>query len=246
MEYAPRHIVDANYILWKRQQELLDLAQDLFSILTSIVRTRNTSRIEFHRGFCSEVRIPLEDYLQVDDQIPGILPRFRLCVTGVSRDPIAFLASRFLECVTSITFVYPRLTWPGLFTLGDSSLYTYLISGLPRLVRLDQLDLSYSDLIDESLRILDLGSCASLVDLRLAFNQITDTGVTYVLNSGVLQQLRYFNLSHNPITNHSAFELADHLGRSSNLKHLVIRNTYINRAGQQALLSRLGSRVDLF
>jgi uncharacterized protein (TIGR02996 family) len=245
IEIGPRDVVDANWKLWHRQQELLDDHPDQFWAGP----LQNVSRIntEFQRGFLSQVNVDVAWFCEHDDWLNTLLPKPRILVSDVAARFDDFLRSPALEIVQGINVFFSAFDEEIVAArVGDSALYPLLMEAMPRLVRLQELDLRECYIHDAGLSFFELGSLPKLRSVNLEHNELTDLGIVYLINLGLLQRLEVINLSHNPLTDQSAFELADRLGRSTRLKHLVLRNTNITSAGQSALLSRFGSRVDLF
>jgi uncharacterized protein (TIGR02996 family) len=244
LEVGPREIVDANYRLWKRQQELMD--SHYLALMGQLAYQYSSAQVTLSRGFVSEVHLDVHQFVQNEVPLARLLPRPLIRVRHVTLDITGFLCSSSLELVTAITLLDPRATvQPELFQ-GDSGLYPLLSEALPRLIRLQELNLSGCGLGDDGMRFFELAEFPQLRNIDLTLNNVSDEGVIYLLNRGLLQRLEIIVLTGNPIGDQCAIELADRLGRSTKLRHLNLRATHIQRQGQQALLSRFGSRVDLF
>jgi uncharacterized protein (TIGR02996 family) len=225
--------------LWQRQAELL--ASHQADLLGPLADLSGGAWIDFNRGFPAEVKISVHAFLDLGAVLAAARPRPRVRVIHVASDPAGFLGSPHLGCVTEIGGYAPELE--------DESF------GLP-----DDWDVLFASAHFERLEVLDLEGCGigdwfadyfrsfslpALVELDLTYNQITDAGVTELLNCRLPRKLI---LGGNPITDQGAIELANRLADSP-VEYLNLRRTLIGQPGHAALLrtfDRVGKKVDLF
>jgi len=245
-ETLPRVLQNRYVDLWKRQQELLDNHRaELLGRLTCL---REAEGYEFRRGFVSEMRTSVPELCANWDTIGFALPVPRVALIdwrGLVRD--------VLGCGE-----------PAPLPVGSYELVSALVSRGPGLEdetrlepltdphdwpRLEQLDASGCRLGDADVGVLlRAKSFTVLADLDFSRNDLTDVGVSALLDSGLTRQLQRLILSGNPISDDAAIALAERwpTGDADKLKSLDLRFTNIGQRGQQALLRRFGGRVDLF
>ena len=108
------------------------------------------------------------------------------------------------------------------------------------------LDLSRNLMGEAGLRAVPWGGFAPLVKLKLSHNALGDAAVIHLLNTGVLRRVEELDLRANELTDQSAYELADRLGKTSPVRSLRLQSNRLAAPGQNALLERFGGRVELF
>jgi uncharacterized protein (TIGR02996 family) len=238
-ETLPRAVLNRHVNLFQRQQELLD--HHRAELLWPLVLPGDI-RVEFRRGFVSVVEMQIEHFLHFGDPIVSLRPLPALRVLGVMRRLGEFLRAPHLEAVAHVG-AYSR-TSASTIEWSDDGLE--ILRGVRRLGRLESVDLEGCGLTDLFCDLIYNFSLPRVSDLDMSSNQITDEGVINLLRSDWPGRLRRLILGGNPIGDQGAIELADRWPRDSKLENLNLRFTNIGQAGQQALLARFGSKVDLF
>jgi hypothetical protein len=197
--------------------------------------------IEFDRGFLARVRLPVDEFLTHAAALDAAVPRIRVRVTELAADPTGFARCQHLGCVVGISgrtarvFVDRLGVWP---TREDME----FVRG--RLSRLEVLDLKECGVGDWFGDVFSWFDFPPLTELDLSNNQITDAGVSGLIECHLPKRLI---LAGNPITDRAATELAGWLATSP-VQHLDLRGTLIGRAGTDALhaaCTRDGKIVDL-
>eukprot|EP00058_Branchiostoma_floridae_P003830 XP_002589318.1 hypothetical protein BRAFLDRAFT_77771 [Branchiostoma floridae] len=105
---------------------------------------------------------------------------------------------------------------------------------LPPLPNLEEIDLSYNDISDESVSDLaeGLGSCQKLKKVNLSHNKLSDRGDFLPR----LPNLEEIDLSCNDISDESVSDLAEGFGSCQNLKHVLLTSNTISNKGALLLL----------
>lgn len=241
-ETLPRAAVNVFSHLWKRQQEILDDHRDeLLGPLTGVVGWHEA---EFRRGFLNDITLSAELFGTHGEAVARLVPLPERVEVTYAADWFALfqLNADWLNAVTHLRMSSRDDDIPDLTDPEDIPMMREACGWL-RLRSLDLENCQYgADLPD-----LFAAPCfPALADLDLSFNDLTDAGVTALLNTGVPQRLKRLVLGGNPIGDQAAMELADRLGGSTVLENLNLRMTDIGPAGQAALLARLGGKMDLF
>ena len=246
-ETLPRVLQNRYVDVWIRNQELIDAHR--VELLGPLAALPNTERIEFRRGFLSELSLDAERFLQHADYIATLKPRPEVAVwdaahwllQGQLRDATS------AAVITSLRMQSDRR--PELVAVDALSLHMWLTDSDPW-VRLRELNLGGCGIGDEGLRQIVYDHEAdlpALTRLDLSGNGITDDGVLSLVNSALWPRLKDLVLGGNPIGDRAATTLAG--APPSGLEHLNLRFTAIGQPGQpgqQALLRRFGGRIDLF
>ena len=229
--------------LYKRQQELLD------DHMTELLEPHSGSLMEypprFARGLLSELTFSAWEYLSEGTAVACLLPPPAVTLTGFAVDGYQFGSHPNREALALVVRIEMQLK-------GTRETYEWDPEAMSLLGRMSDWPQLHTLLMegcrttDEGVRRLAAMPPPALTDLDLSQNDLTDAGVVALLDSGLLGRLRRLILGGNPLTDQSAFELADRLGDSTTLEHLNLRFTNIGPAGQQAILARFGGRVDLF
>jgi uncharacterized protein (TIGR02996 family) len=257
-ETLPRVLQNRHVDVWKRNQELIDHHwDDILGPPADVLRT--AARVEFRRGFVSEVTVSLREFAHPDTgrALAALTPLPRV-VASASVDSVR----RFLGFDPSQWFPESRPDWPRHVvsavrtepagdTDGDDEWGTYTPDLQPfTWPRLDELDISGCRLGNENVAVLlQRGGFPALVDLDLSGNDLTDAAVWPLLfGSGLARQLTRLILGGNPITDFGARLLAEQwpAGADDRLKELNLRFAAIGQPGHQALTARFGGRVVLF
>jgi uncharacterized protein (TIGR02996 family) len=243
-ETLPRVLQNRYVDVWKRNQELIDHHRD--ELLGPLARLPDTVRIEFRRGFVSELALDAERYLKHIHDIAALKPRPEVAV----RDAGHWLVRGHLwgepsaSLITALHMQSDRR--PDPVAVEATTLRMWLSESGP-LARLRELHLEGCRTGDEGLRELVFeheADLPALTHLDLSGNGITDGGVVSLVNSPLWSRLKDLVLGGNPIGDPAAFALAE--APASALQHLNLRFTEIGPLGQQALLPRFGGRIDLF
>ncbi len=257
-ETLPRVLQNRYVDLWKRNQELLDNHRD--ELLGSLAALPKDTKIEFRRGFVSEVTS--EGVHARHDLWPRLIatrPLPRLTITRYPswvREFLGFSIPFVLE-----TWQHHRDIVSAIRTIPDdeeedeeTNFFDDRRAGRVDLhpwkwPRLEQLDISGCRLGNaNAAALLRTESFPVLTDIDLSGNELTDFGVTFLLDSGLPRQLKRLILGGNPITDQGAIALVQRWPKrdADKLEHLNLKFTDIGVAGQQALLTRFGGKVDLF
>jgi hypothetical protein len=173
--------------------------------------------------------------------IASVKPRPKISVTSVGSRLSRFILSPHLDCVTKIS-VRSGETGSMAFWPDESQLF----AAIRRLTGLEVLDLEGCEI---GKMYWDQGfdfPLTALVDLDLSHNEITDAGVSNLIRSGLLGQLKRLILGGNPIGDEGASDLAHFWPQENRIAYLNLRFTNIGPRGQQALLNRFGGKIDLF
>lgn len=240
LDAAAISVRNAHVHLWRRQQDLLEYHRhELLGSLADVIKPLDAV---FERGFLTEITLAARAFVANAACLSQWRPRPVIRVTGaaeamplLSNCPDAYVIS-CLEMRSS------RSSW-GL-PLDDDN--------FPRLFRqakhwsLRRLDLSGCFLSDPAIDQLVEPDQPHwpLNDLDLSWNEFTDSGVRRLVESPLFPRLERLSLEANiMLTNDSARLLAAAAGQ---LKHLNVSRTSITGTGQQLLLSRKGTKIDLF
>ena len=183
----------------------------------------------------------MADFLAHGAALDAARPRPHVRVNQVAADLSGFLRSPHLGCVTEIGVYVPGVDdalweWPALDDVPDAA---------RKFTRLEVLDLEGCGIGDWFAETFSGFDFPALVKLDLANNNITDVGVSDLLNCRLPRELI---LGGNPITDQGAIEMADRLGGSA-VEYLNLRRTHVGLDGYRALLNRYqqgGRKVDLF
>jgi uncharacterized protein (TIGR02996 family) len=245
-ETLPRVLLNRHVDLFKRNQELIDNHRE--ELLGPLAKLPDTVKVEFHRGFISELTVDFEQLLNLQpEQFLRRGPFPEITVTDVAWwlhqvEPFA----RELYWVSAIEMQSARRSEP--ITLDRFEVAEGFAFNGP-FDRLRSLNL-------EGCRTGDIGAGAiagtayfdhfpGLIDLDLSNNEITDDGVEALVASPLWPRLRSLVLGGNPISDLGAETLANAAG-TSRLEHLNLRFTDIGQPGHQALTAHFGGRVQLF
>lgn len=240
-EGLPRAELNQYVDLYKRNQELIDNHRaELLGPLAVLPR----EGVEFHRGFASELSMPVDTFLAHAALFPTLRPLPNVRVNSLLRQLASFLACPHTGYVNALSGYAEEINDDELRYPSDSD----LIDSIERLTRLEVLDLEGCGINDLHCDLAYNFSVPSLRDLDLSNNLITDQGVFDFLSTDLPQQLARLILGGNTITDDGAIELASRwpTGDADRLEHLNLRVTGIGQAGQRALLNRFGGRVVLF
>jgi len=241
VETLPRVLVNRYVDVFKRSQDLIDDHRDeLLGPLAAL--PANSTRIEFRRGFVSQVELGVDQFLEHAGNLYLAMPQPSVRVAGVAARLGDFCASEFLGCVTHIGGYFPDIieTSPALPALE------IVHNAVNRLTRLESLDLEGCGVTDDLLGVIGNRYIPTVTDFDLSNNLITDAGVIAFAHSQYARTLRRLILGGNPITDDGAVALAEQWPADSPLQHLNLRFTDIGPRGHHALLTRFGGRVDLF
>jgi uncharacterized protein (TIGR02996 family) len=260
-EHLPRVVLNRYVSLFQRNQELID--NHRAELLGPLAGLPGKVRIEFHRGFVSEVMIRLTHLCSHYDEIRVAFPFPRI-----------ILADDISEVQSALGFLVGIAHYPGcedvvaaLRTVPGhrSGRFAGALDPFeppighrpseldpfePRVwLRLEELDISGCQLGDELVaKLLRESALPVLSDLDLSGNGLTDVAIDSLLNSSLPPQLTRLILGGNDITDAGAVALADGWpsGDNDRLEALNLRFTHIGQTGQRALLDRFGGRIDLF
>ncbi len=249
-ETLPRVIQNRYVDLWKRNQELLDGHRK--KLLGSLAKLPATVKIEFRRGFVSEITLTCDQFDTFGFAIAKTLPLPRVTVI----DTVSAVQSFVVDGVPD----GPHEIVAGIRTHPNQRDGEF--EGLPRILagndrphtsrswpRLQELDMSGCQLGHTAFSLfVHSASLPMLTDLDVSVNELFDSSVVTLLNTSLPRQLKRLILGGNALTDQAAIELADRWprGAGDQLEHLNLRFTMIGVPGQQALLARFGGRVDLF
>jgi uncharacterized protein (TIGR02996 family) len=203
-----------------------------------------TAVATWDRGFPAAVELHLDDFRNLADDLPDLLPWPRLTVTHVAADLLGFLTSPALGCVTGLRAFDAAISAVPFTGAVLDEVEPFLDAARARMAGIELLDLSGCRVTDSLIEVvLPPAAFPALADLDLSNNWLTDAGVVALLAAGVPQRVRRLSLSGNNLSDQSAFELADRLGRAARLEVLDLRDTDISADGRRALAARLGARV---
>jgi uncharacterized protein (TIGR02996 family) len=240
-ETLPRAILNRYVDLFKRNQELIDSHRA--ELLGPLASLPNDTKIEFRRGFVSEIELPVGHFLTHAATIALLKPLPRVGAKSVSSRLSDFVNCPHLECISRISAYsaefasFPGVIWPQEDALREA---------IGRLTHLEVLDLEGCGLSNQR-SVLDFDfSLPALIDLNLSLNEIGDAGVARLLRTNLPRQLKRLVLGGNPIDDEGAIELAGRWPVENELEHLNMKFTNIGPVGQQVLLERFGGKVDLF
>ncbi len=249
----PRVMLNRHVDLFRRNQELIDNHRE--ELLGPLVALPSNTKIEFQRGFVSEMSLRVMSFHQHLRGLLKRLPHPRLIIEDSLqevREILGFFVSQaywehHTHLVTGIrTLRFSFEDDPDLNTDLPASLVGLYPLHWPRVEELDISGCRLGDLNAD--KLIRYETFPTLTNLDLSENELTDTSVTTLLNSGLAAQLGRLIFGGNPIGDDGAVILAERwpTGAADKLEHLNMRLTNIGPRGQQALLNRFGGRVDLF
>jgi uncharacterized protein (TIGR02996 family) len=243
VETLPRVLLNRHVDVFRRQQELIDHHRD--ELLGPLAGLPKDVKIEFRRGFVSELTFRADRFLSHADDVALLRPTpdVRLWDVAANLNGLSSISDH-MAIVSAIEMQSPHRAFPTPLT-ADWDIET---AAWPW-DRLREMNLEGCQVGDEGLRRLIVSESLSRVsDLDLSGNDLTHAGVTALLDSVLPRQLRRLILGGNPLTNAAAIELAERwpTGADDKLEYLNLRFTGIGQPGQQALLRRFGGRIDLF
>ncbi|MGL6075613.1 MAG: TIGR02996 domain-containing protein [Fimbriiglobus sp.] len=239
LEVGPRDIIDQNVPLWRRQQEILD--DHLMELVPSFTEIRQqhflTLNARFQRGFLDDVAMSFQSFVMnaiwLDRQLVPFR-RFRVAATPGDFHQLLHLSDNRHE----------RLTELAIENMGDSEV---MLLPEPRLwPKLVGLVVTSSPYPNQDWIPFITQTMPHLRELVLPYNQMTDLDVMRWLETGFFAQLETINLAANVFGDQAALELADRFPKTNVLKSLDLRRNPMTSVGQNALLSRFGSKVTLF
>ena len=238
-----RAAADREVGLYRRQQELLD--DHLPQLLGPFAELGVAARPVFERGLLAELHLDWPRFAAAADRLAGLRPLPRVTLEARHADYEAWLTTPALETVQTLT-----LTDDAFREDEPADQPTFAEADLPaawrRFPNLRTLSLANNGVGDQGVWAIPWADLSELVDLDLSNNLLSDAGVIDLINSGLPLRLKRLVLGGNRITDQSAFELADRVGRNQGLRNLNMRHTLLSNAGQNALTTRFGGRVDLF
>ena len=237
-DHLPRAILNRYVDLFKRNQELID--DHRAELLGPLAALPPEVRVEFRRGFASEVDVRVEVFLATAAVLAAYRPYTRVRVSAVAARLADFVRCPHLGVVSELAAFAPAPQ-----SVPEES---ELLDAAARLTRLAVLDLEGCGLADWFCDLLDNFDLPALTALDLSQNALTDIGVENLLRTHHPSRLRSLILGGNDITDAGAVALAAGwpTGDADRLEHLNLRFTNIGPTGQAALLRRFGGRVDLF
>ena len=240
LELLPRHAQNAHIPKWVRQQEILD--NYLSELMGPAAGVTLIGPPVFDRGFMTEVRLHLDDFLGHAHWLAELRPVPAVKGVGFYEDYQYWSTSAHLPLITTLDLNNFRSdgVMPVDPVAVDGS------AGWRKLAGVRSVLLTRNEIADPGLRAIPWADLPALVDLDLSNNNLTDDGVIHLIGTGLPQRLTRLVLGGNPLTDQAAYELADRVGRNAGLKHLNLRHTDITSVGQAALLAKFGGRVDLF
>jgi uncharacterized protein (TIGR02996 family) len=248
-ETLPRVLQNRYVDIWKRNQELIDNHRD--DLLGPLAALPKDTKVEFRRGFVSEVQVNVDEFFRNARALLAALPLPRVVIVAPV-GPVCQLLGFVdydpgLDRMTQL--VSGMRTEPDGSDGDDDWPDAEAIYSPVSWPRLNELDVSGCRLgNDNAIALLRIETFPALYDLDLSGNDLTDAAVMPLLRSGLPRQLKRLILGGNPITDFGARLLAEQwpTGADDRLEHLNLKFTAIGQPGQQALLRRFGGRIDLF
>jgi uncharacterized protein (TIGR02996 family) len=240
-ESLSRAMLNQHVDLFKRQQELID--HHRAELLGPLAALPETLKVEFRRGFVSEIELPVGGFLPFAETIASTKPRPRVSVTQVVERLYEFIRCPQLGCVTRIA-VYSSARFTNPPPPPDNDVILDSLNA--KFTSLESLDLEGCGINDQDFDLIYNYHLPALVDLDLSNNTISDVGVVDLLRTSLPAQLKRLILGGNPIGDQGAIELADRWPKQHRLEELNLRFTNIGQPGHQALLARFGGIVRLF
>src|SRR5579871_38256 len=219
-ETLPRAVLDQHVKIFMRNQDLIDHHKE--ELLGTLIELPRDTTIEFRRGFVSFVELPVKKFLNSATLLSEARPRPRVSVKSVASRLSRFVQCPHLDCITKIS----GHSWEA----GTAAFWPdeeAVAAAIGQLKRLEILDLEGCGL---SNHYWDLGfafALPSLVDLDLSHNEITDAGVTNLLQTNLPKQLTRLVLGGNPIDDEGAIVLAENWPRENRLEYLNMRFTNV-------------------
>ena len=240
LEVGPRAVVDANWRLWKRQQDLLD---DHLPEVLGPAALLAGFRPGVHRGFVGAVVLPVGEFVRTGGRVADLLPLPQVAVTNVAADHPGFFQSPHLGCVAAATVYDPDAMTDEVCLEVAAGFREHA----HRLAHLTDLHLGGCGVNDVAMADLAVAALPALGDLDLTACFLSDAGVVALLNGPLARQLTRLVLDFNfMVGDQAAFELADRLGKVPTFRTLDFRHTRVTSAGQAALTAAFGSRCNLF
>jgi uncharacterized protein (TIGR02996 family) len=246
-EQLPRAELDRFVALFKRNQELIDTRRA--ELLGPLAILSADVRVEFRRGFVSEVTLSAFGFNQHRPTIATVRPLPRVAVNDSPRVSRGFLGFDGLSQAADPQLVAEVESVPTEFESQPWEAGDYGAWNGPTWARLERLGIACCRIGDDGvLHFLTGTALPVLTDLDLSSNDLTDAVIDGLLASAMPKQLKRVVLGGNEITDAGAIELARRwpTGVADRLVHLDLRGTPIGPVGQRALLNRFGSRVALF
>lgn len=228
-----------NIELWRRQQEILEHhRRELLGPLDTFIHERDAV---FERGFLAELSLEVDAFRQHAKEVAKLRPLPDVRVTGAAGELIEIVDDPHTSIIARLE-VFDIWDRPAFFSEPEHMPRLAQIVRFPRLqaLNLNQCQIGYEGLEWLTNRDQPPGP---LTDLDLSSNNIDDAGVRVLVESPLFPQLKRLVLIANPITDEGARLLAAAPGE---LKSLDVRHTAIGAAGQQVLLRRKSTKIDLF
>lgn len=250
IETLPRQLLNRHVELFRRQQTLMDDHRD--ELLGPLAGLVDTCRLEFRRGFVSELRTDPVRFHDSVERFGATQPLPRLVIEGTGEavcrllgfDDSAVTIAHHAELISALRVVPGRTAGADWF--GPEDLFRGHHLRWIRLVELDLAGCHVGSIF--CTHLFDGTIFPALNDLDLSGNDISDFAIARMLNTGLPSRLYRLILGDNPISDIGARLLAERWPRGDHdrLKHLNLRRTNIGPPGQQVLLERFGGRIDLF
>ncbi len=237
LERGPRAVANAHVHLWVRQQELLD---NHLSELAPVPLPEGVGAALFERGFLTRLDLAWEQTLAVAPHFPELRPRPTVIVRGV------YDSWRDWPGVPNLGFVTRLDLTSRDFSSRVESNEPGLSAAWAGWRELESLSLSRNLIGESGVRVIPWGQFTRLKSLDLSHNALGDGGVIALLNTGVLRRVEELDLRANELTDQSAYELSDRLGRDSPIRRLVVGSNRLSSEGHSELTRRFPGRAELF
>lgn len=237
LDAASIPVRNANVHLWRRQQDLLEFHRE--ELLGPLNKSLDQWGAFFERGFLRDVTIDAEAFLQHATTLASLQPRPSIGVTDAHRCLLRLARSPEAAVINGLTMsnLYDQATIPG----DEFAHFAHACKSW----QLRTLDLNSSGLGDSEVGLLTENDRIDwpLSHLDLSMNPVTDDGIRTLTSSSLFPRLKSLVLRSTPITDEAAQLLATTPGQ---LENLNVANTNITSEGQQVLLCREGTKIDLY